>query len=42
MKLAGCFNGTKSSDMLKNQGKFDFSWNEITIFTIFMEQKSQY
>jgi len=28
MKLAGCFNGTKTSYMSKNQGKFDFSYHD--------------
>ncbi len=26
MKLAGCFNGTKTSEP-KDPGKFDFSWH---------------
>jgi len=28
MKLAGCFNGTKTSYMSKDQGKFDFSCHD--------------
>jgi len=28
MKLAGCFNGTKTSYMSKDQGKFDFSYHD--------------
>ncbi len=28
MKLAGCFNGTKTSYMPKDQGKFDFSCHD--------------
>ncbi len=45
MKLAECFNGTKSSDKPKDQGKFDFTWNDylkkitILIFTGFLLNK---
>ncbi len=28
MKLAGCFNGTKTPHMPKDQGKFDFSCHD--------------
>lgn len=28
LKLKGCFNGTKTSFMSKDQGKFDFSWHD--------------
>ncbi len=37
MTLAGCFNGTKTSYMSKDQGKFDFSchdpFKENVLFT---------